>query len=109
MSAIALPTVEVCRLDDLPVGLGRPFRVGGRLIAVFHTRAGKVFAVDGTCPHKGGPLADGMIVGDQVVCPYHAFRYDGNTGACDQPGVCALATYPVEVAGGGVFVTVPGA
>ena len=108
MSAIALPTVEVCRLDDLPVGLGRPFRVGDRLIAVFRTRAGKVFAVDGVCPHKGGPLADGMVVGDQVVCPYHAFRYDGNTGECDQAGACSITTYPVEVAGNAVRVTLGG-
>src|SRR5258708_6126646 len=104
MSAIALPTVEVCRLDDLPVGLGRPFRVGDKMIAVFRTRAGRVFAVDGVCPHKGGPLADGMIVGEQVVCPYHAFRYDGPTGACDQAGACSITTYPVEVADGRVRV-----
>ena len=68
---------------------------------------GQVFAVDGVCPHKGGPLADGMLVGDQVVCPLHAFRFDAATGACDQPGVCAIATYPVEVRDGAVFVTVP--
>lgn len=108
MSTIALPTVEVCRLDDLPVGLGRPFRVRDRLIAVFRTRAGKVFAVDGVCPHKGGPLADGMLVGEQVVCPYHAYRYDGSTGECDQTGVCPIATYPVRVTGGAVHVTVGG-
>jgi nitrite reductase (NADH) small subunit len=107
MSAIALPTVEVCRLDDIPVGLGRPFRVGDRHVAVFRSRAGKVFAVDGTCPHKGGPLADGMVVGEQVVCPYHAFRFHGTTGECDQPGTCAITTYPVELDGGSVFVTVP--
>src|SRR4051794_12092516 len=106
MSVIALPTVEVCKLDELPVGLGRSFRVGERLIAVFRTRAGKVFAVDGVCPHKGGPLADGMLAGEQVVCPYHAFRYDSRTGECDQAGACSVTTYPVEVAGGSVRVTV---
>jgi nitrite reductase (NADH) small subunit len=106
MSAIALPTVEVCRLDDIPEGLGRPFVVGDKLIAVFRSRAGKVFAVDGTCPHKGGPLADGMVVGEQVVCPYHAFRYDGTTGDCDQVGACAIATYPVEVSGDRIRVAI---
>jgi nitrite reductase (NADH) small subunit len=108
MSAIALPTVEVCRLDDLPVGMGRPFHVGSRQIAVFRTRTGKVFAVDGVCPHKGGPLADGMIAGDQLVCPYHSFRYDGKTGECDQAGACSITTYPVEVAGNSVRVTLGG-
>lgn len=101
-----LTRVPLCTLDDLPVGLGRPFRVGDTPVAVFRTRAGKVFAVDASCPHRGGPLADGMLAGDQVVCPYHAFRFHADTGACDQPGVCAIATYPVEVIDGTVTVTV---
>ncbi|QEL13505.1 nitrite reductase small subunit NirD [Limnoglobus roseus] len=101
-----LTRIPLCTLDDLPLGLGRAFKVGDTPIAVFQSRGGKVFAVDGFCPHKGGPLADGMIAGDQVVCPYHAFRFHSDTGACDQPGVCALTTYPVEVVGGQVYVTV---
>jgi nitrite reductase (NADH) small subunit len=105
MSALALPVIEVCKLDELPVGLGRPFRVGDKLVAVFRTRAGRVFAVDGVCPHKGGPLAEGMLAGDQVVCPYHAFRYDSGSGACDQNGACAVETYPTYVDGNSVFVT----
>jgi nitrite reductase (NADH) small subunit len=106
MSAIALPVVEVCKIDELPVGLGRPFRIGDKLVAVFRTRTGRVFAVDGKCPHKGGPLADGMLAGDQVVCPYHAFRYDGGSGECDQNGACAVTTYPTRVEGDAVLVTV---
>lgn len=105
MSA-TLTRVPLCTLDDLPVGLGRPFRVGDTPIAVFRTRTGKVFALDASCPHRGGPLADGMLAGDQVVCPYHAFRFHADTGACDQTGVCAIATYPVEVIDGTVTVTV---
>ena len=73
---------------------------------MFRTRAGKVFAVANECPHKGGPLADGMLAGDQVVCPMHTFRFDAATGGCDQPGECAVATYPVEVADGFVRVGV---
>ena len=106
MSLCVLRRVELCKLDDLPEGLGRGFAVGGKTLAVFRTRTGRVFAVDGVCPHKGAPLADGMLAGEQVVCPYHAFRFDSATGACDQPGVCALATYPVEVRDGAVLVTV---
>ena len=101
-----LTRVPLCTLDELHPGLGRPFKVGDKLIAVFRTRSGKVFAVGGACPHRGGPLADGMLAGDQVVCPYHAFRYHADTGACDQAGACSVATYPVEVAGGVVRVTV---
>jgi nitrite reductase (NADH) small subunit len=98
--------VQLCVLDDLPEGLGRGFVVGGRPLAVFRTRTGKVFAVDGVCPHKGAPLADGMLTGDQVVCPFHAFRFDAHTGECDQPGECPIRTYPAEVRGGVVIVSV---
>lgn len=96
--------VPVCKEWDIPLGLGRAFQVGSQLVAVFKARDGKVFAVEGTCPHKGGPLADGMVVGHQVVCPLHAFRFEADSGACDQPGVCSIGTYPVEVDGDTVFV-----
>src|SRR5437660_5416922 len=98
--------VTLCVLDDIPTGLGRGFRVGGEVIAVFKSRTGRVFAVGGTCPHRGGPLADGMLAGDRVVCPYHGFRFDAPTGACDQAGTCNVKTFPVEVTGGAVTVTV---
>jgi nitrite reductase (NADH) small subunit len=101
--------VRLCDLDDLPVGLGRAFAVGGRTVAVFRARDGKVFATDNACPHKGGPLVDGMLVGHQVVCPLHAFRFAADSGACDQPGVCAVAAYPVEVDGSAVFLVLPAA
>jgi nitrite reductase (NADH) small subunit len=99
--------VSLCLLDDLAPGLGRPFRVGDRDLAVFRGRAGEVYAVDAVCPHKNGPLADGMLIGSQVVCPLHAYRYDGTSGGCDQPGACGIAAYPTEVTSGTVYVTVP--
>lgn len=105
--ASAVRFVPICGLDELPVGLGRSFDVGGHPVAVFRTRGGKVFAVASRCPHKGAPLADGMLAGEQVVCPYHAFRYQADTGECDQPNACAVTTYPVEVAGETVSVGVP--
>jgi nitrite reductase (NADH) small subunit len=99
--------VSLCVLDDIATGLGRAFDVGGRSVAVFRGRDGRVFAVDGKCPHKGGPLADGMLIGEQVVCPLHAFRFHGTGGECDQPNVCAIETFHAEVQNGTVFVTVP--
>ncbi len=102
---LTLNRVPLCQLDDLPVGLGRAFEVDGKPIAIFRTRAGRIFAVDAFCPHKGGPLADGMLAGDSVVCPYHAFRFDADTGDCDQPGICSIATYPVEETDAGIVVT----
>ena len=107
MSTMTATRVPLCVLDDLPLGLGRSFVVGDVPIAVFRNRSGRVFAVEGVCPHKGGPLADGMLAGDDtVVCPLHAFRFEAGTGACDQAEVCELVTYPVEVRNGTVLVTV---
>ena len=48
-----------------------------------------------------------MLIGEQVVCPLHAFRYQGTSGECDQEGACAIVVYPAEVQNGTVFVTVP--
>ena len=103
---LTLSRVALCQLDELPVGLGRAFEIDGMPLAVFRTRAGRIFAVDGICPHKGASLADGMLAGESVVCPYHAFRFDSDTGECDQAGTCEIATYPVEVTDDGVFVTI---
>jgi nitrite reductase (NADH) small subunit len=100
-------TVVVCDLNEVPIGLGRAFRVGERNIAVFRSRAGRVYAVDNACPHRGGPLADGMLVGEQVVCPLHTFKFHGTTGACDQPNVCPVGTYPAEVVDGTVRLSLP--
>jgi nitrite reductase (NADH) small subunit len=101
----ATPTlIPVCQVDEIPLGLARSFLLGDETVAVFRNRSGRIFAVENRCPHKGGPLADGMMVGDQVVCPLHAFRYHGDSGECDQASACALRTYPVEVREGVVML-----
>ena len=83
-------------LAYIPPGEGRNFEVAGEKIAVFHTRSGQVFAVQAACPHKNGPLADGLIGGTTVVCPLHAWKFDLSTG---EPimGSCKLKTYAVRV------------
>ena len=98
------PPIQLCALDELPIGLGRAFNINGRSIAVFRTRKGKLFAVDNRCPHKNGPLAEGMLAGDQIVCPLHTFRFDGRTGECDQPGQCAVQAHEVTETGGLVSI-----
>jgi nitrite reductase (NADH) small subunit len=65
---------------DVPLLEGRTVTVGGRRIAVFRTRDG-FHAVDAACPHKGGPLADGLVADNCVTCPLHGWRFDLRTGA----------------------------
>src|SRR5215207_4646411 len=100
MTVAAPQHVTLCQVTDLPVGLGRAFLVGDKKIAVFRSRSGQVFAMDNVCPHRGGPLADGMMVGNQVVCPLHAYRFAGASGACEQTNICPVPTYTVEVSDG---------
>ena len=51
--------------------------------------------------------SDGMLIGEQVVCPLHAYRYHGTSGECDQPNACAIEAFPAEAQNGTVYVTVP--
>ena len=107
IDAPAVVFAEIGTLADLPVGLGRAYRIGPHRLAVYRTRDGAVFAVDDKCPHKGGPLSDGMLAGDQIVCPLHNNRFQGVTGECEAAEVCPVTAYPVEVVGDVVKVGVP--
>ena len=66
----------------------------GRQILVLRTERG-VFAFDARCPHAGNPLSEGEVVGDSLVCAYHGWRFDLETGAC-MAGEEAVHRYPVE-------------
>jgi nitrite reductase (NADH) small subunit len=84
-------------LERIPLGEGRSYRVGGETIAVFRPRGGAVYAVQADCPHRGGPLVDGLVAGDKVVCPLHGFTFDLRSGAATRDGCARLRLYPVTV------------
>lgn len=86
-------------LSSIPVGEGRNFEVAGERIAVFNTRTGQVFAVQANCPHKGGPLADGLVGETTVICPLHASKFDLATGSAlgGPTGNCGIKTYRVRL------------
>jgi nitrite reductase (NADH) small subunit len=96
--------IAVCRTSDVPLGEGRAATVAGRRIAVFHTESGW-FALDNACPHRGGPLADGILADRCVVCPLHDRRFDLATGAALTQGD-GVASYRTEVRGDVVMVAV---
>jgi nitrite reductase (NADH) small subunit len=83
-------------LSAIPPGEGRNVELPGRRIALFHTRAGALFAVQGECPHRGGPLADGLVGGTTLICPLHSWKFDLATGEA-LFGDCGIKTYPVRV------------
>lgn len=69
--------------------------------------AGEVFAVDGTCPHRGGPLAQGALHGPVLVCPWHAWEFDCRTGEHDYDPSIRLGTVPVHIHDGDIFLDLP--
>lgn len=90
-------------LSEIPVGEGRTFAVGGERVAVFRTRSGQLFAVQAECPHKGGPLADGLLGGTTLICPLHSWKFDLRSGNALM-GDCGLRTYSVRVDEAGQIV-----
>jgi nitrite reductase (NADH) small subunit len=81
-------------VDQIPLGEGRAYGVAGEQIAVFRLRDGSLRAVSAICPHKGGPIADGTIDRDVVMCPLHQHVFELETG-CSTTGAGALRSYPV--------------
>ena len=91
--------ITVAPLSAIPIGEGRTFEIAGERIAIFNARPGQVFAVQASCPHKGGPLADGLLGENTVICPLHASKFDLTTGASlgGPAGDCRIKTYPVRL------------
>jgi len=96
-------SAPVCAVADVPLGEGRAVTVEGRRIAVFNAPTGW-FALDHACPHRGGPLADGIVSDSCVTCPLHERRYDLSTGIAVTGGEGVIA-HEVEIRGGDVMVT----
>jgi nitrite reductase (NADH) small subunit len=97
--------VEVGHVDEIPVGEGRTFAVGDDQIAVFRLRDGSLRAVDAVCPHKGGPLADGLADDRVIVCPLHGHTFDMCTGSEVSGAAMSVRSYPVEVVDGTIHVS----
>jgi len=94
----------------IPLGEGKVYEVAGRALAVFRTRQGMLHATQAACPHRGGPLADGVLGSGLVVCPLHGFKFELSTGSPVGNDCRALETYRVELTGGGdmlLFVDEP--
>ena len=95
--------IRVCGVEDVPPGEGRAVVVAGRRVAVFRAEAGW-FALDASCPHQGGPLADGIVASRSVICPLHERRFDLATGEERSSGSYCVAAHRVEVRGEDVFL-----
>jgi nitrite reductase (NADH) small subunit len=109
--------VRVAPAEHVPPREGRAVLIGGREIALFNlgpsTRlatSDQFLATDNQCPHKGGPLCDGIVTGRSVVCPLHGWKVNLQSGAVERPshgrGHC-VATYETRVEDGVVLIGLP--
>src|SRR5882724_11768766 len=90
--ATANSRVTLGPLSAIPKGEGRTFDVAGLRLAVFRGRDGAVFATQAECPHRQGPLADGLLGSGTLICPLHSLKFDLTTGLAVN-GDCSLRTY----------------
>ncbi|VAX33051.1 Nitrite reductase [NAD(P)H] small subunit, partial [hydrothermal vent metagenome] len=84
----------------------RVLPVAGKKIAVFRTAEDEVFAVDDQCPHKKGPLSQGIVHGNRVTCPLHNLVMDLSQGEAVSPDEGCVVTYPVKVDAGKIFLQI---
>jgi nitrite reductase (NADH) small subunit len=98
--------VRVARGADIPAGRGQLVEAGAQTLAVFNGGDGRFYAVSALCPHEDGPLADGWIEGDAVVCPWHGFDFDLATGQCRVADELSIGVFPTRVVNGMVEVDV---
>jgi len=92
------------RVDRIPLGQGLTFLVGDVEVAVFRQRDGQLFATQSRCPHRQGPLADGVVGAGAVVCPLHAKKFDLKTGHCSEKTLC-VKTYAIHEDAGNIVMT----
>src|SRR5258708_112692 len=96
--------VRVCKLDDIPELGSRVVRRPGGDIAVFRNADGQCFARPDRCPHKGGPLSQGIVFGKSVACPLHGWTIGLEDGCAVAPDVGCTRSFPVKLDNGEVFL-----
>jgi nitrite reductase (NADH) small subunit len=101
--------VWITDVGNVPAREGRSVTVAGRELAIFNLGDGKFVATDGRCPHKGGPLADGIVSGDTVVCPLHAWKISLTSGQVERPtgATACVESSPVRLDRGIIVVGLP--
>lgn len=100
--------MPVAALDDIPRLGSRVVRKGEVNIALFRTDDDHVFALHDKCPHKGGPLSQGIVHGCRVACPLHGMVIELESGSAVAPDEGRVRTFPVKVESGMIYVDLSG-
>lgn len=98
--------IDVGALDDIPVQGARKVKTPAGCVGLFRTAAGQVHALSNACPHKGGPLTEGIIHDGFVTCPLHNLVLSLSTGEAQGPDAGRVTVYPVKVVDGRVLLSI---
>jgi len=102
----AMPFTKLAGQSELPApGEAKEFELGDKVICVANVN-GTISAMDNVCLHHGGPLGQGMVEGGKVVCPWHGWQYDPQTGQTAHNPNARVAVYPINIENGDVMVEV---
>lgn len=96
--------IDIGAVADIPLRGARVLKTRLGCVAVFRTGPDEVFATSEQCPHKGGPLSEGIVHGQKVTCPLHNWVFDLNTGMAQGADEGRIATYPTRVEDGRVLI-----
>jgi len=97
--------IKVTNKNEVMPGLGKTVKAHDTLIALFQFD-GNFYALDNTCPHRGGPLGEGEVEGSIVTCPWHGWQFDITTGASPINPAACVKQYNVKVDGDDLYVEV---
>jgi NAD(P)H-dependent nitrite reductase small subunit len=98
--------VRVASKSEIADQSAKSVEVEGKTIALFNL-GGEFYAIDNTCTHKGGPLCEGIIEGDEVECPWHGAHFSIKTGEVTAPpAMDNVARYPVQVSGDDIEIEI---
>lgn len=95
--------IRVAALDDCPPGSACELVVADRIIALFNVD-GQLYAIDGICPHQGGPLAQGRLDAHTVTCPWHGWKFDISGNPSESDASPAAICYPVRASGSDILI-----
>jgi len=95
--------IDIGHIDDIPLRGARKIKTALGCVALFRTDTDEVFAASDTCPHKGGPLSEGIVHGHSITCPLHNWVFDLNTGQAVGEEA-AIPTYQVRIDAGRILI-----
>ncbi len=96
--------IDIGQIDEVPLRGARLVKTHIGCIAVFRTAEAEVYAATNSCPHKGGPLSEGIVHGQSVTCPLHNWVFDLNTGEAQGADDGRITTYPVRLEDGRILL-----